>query len=279
MSKAKVVDLFGFPYRADEEAPNDGCDDAREPPPNADDTIHTNAKDEPPEYRNHSKEKYTRLYPYFQNVLAHLASSSNSYTLPADLFTRIAEAYNIKKGDIFADQLMLIIGKLKPYITAKTGNNWPYIERNIIRPHVRQHRADHYSTNSYTLDTIPDSEWFPPFDDNNMPQPSYMNIALALIRYPHDLLRYDEFDDMYHVTQKDGQIRAINSDNIVAPLLEILHDTFYGKPVDDRHFRRAIGIIRSRKLNEFHSCKDYVDLFEPHYDPTYDWVSKTCHGR
>jgi Virulence-associated protein E len=261
MSKGKnVIDMFGFQHQVKTETPDD-----------------TNVADNeaPPEYLQSSKDLYERLNPYFLNIVVQLTTSFSQYTLPNDLYPKLAQAFNIKnRGDVYSIELLLTIGKLKPLLTKKRDIPWSTIEKDIIRPLIKKHRAEHYSSTSYTLDTIPDIEWFPPFDDNNLPEPWYMNIALAFIRYPINLLRYDEFEDMYHIEQKNGLFRIINSDNIVAPLLEILNDTFYGKPVDDRHFRRAIGIIRSRKLNEFHSCKDYVDQFEEHYDPTYDWVTR-----
>jgi hypothetical protein len=260
MSKTNIVDLFGDSHPVRQEASKDQDSDAPVAPQPS---LHS------------SKEIFARLNPYFQRVLVDLATSFESFTIPDDLYSKIAEAFNIRgRGDIYSIELLLTVNKLQPFIAKKLNVRWSTIEKDIIRPLIRKHRADHYSSDAFNLDTIPEGQWFPPYDDNDMPQPWYMNIALALIRYPEDLLRYDDFEDMYHIIQKNGEHRIINADNIVAPLLELLNDTFYGKPVDERHFKRAISIIRSRRLNEFHSCKDYVDQFEAHYDPTYDWISR-----
>jgi Virulence-associated protein E len=259
MSKSKY-DLFGHLHLIKNDEP---------------DVKNNDASVAPPEHLQSSKEIFARLKPYFERILVELTTLFDRYVVPDDCYSKLAQAFNIKgRGDVYSIELMLIVARLQPLLARKLNLKWSAIEKDIIRPVIKKHRAEHYSANQHNLDTIPNSEWFPPLDEKNLPEPWYMNIALAFIRYPRDFLQYDEFEDMYHVTQKNGLIRVINSDNIVAPLLEILNDTFYGKPVDERHFKRAIGIIRSRKLNEFHSCKDYVDQFEEQYDPTYDWVSE-----
>ena len=191
MSSRKVIDLFGDHHQSKAEAP----------PANE----HVN--EAPPEYLQSSKEKFARLNPYFERILTQLASS-HKYDLPDDLFNKLAEVFSIKNRDAFSIELLLTVGKLQPLISKKLNLKWSTIEKDIIRPLIKKHRAEYYSSNLYTFDNIPNHQWFPPFDEKDKPEPWYMNIALAFIRYPCDLLRYDEFDDMYHVKQKNGIIRC-----------------------------------------------------------------------
>jgi hypothetical protein len=170
MSNGKVIyDLFGDRHQARTEVA-EGAND-------------TKVNEAPPEYLQSSKKKFARLNPYFQTILIELATSSfDKYVLPDDLYSKLAEALSIRnRGDVYSIDLMLTVGKLQPFIARKTGLKWSTIEKDIIRPIIKQFRAEHYSANVYTLDTIPNTEWFPPLEEMNKPDPWYMNIALALI--------------------------------------------------------------------------------------------------
>jgi hypothetical protein len=132
MSHGKVVyDLFGHHHKARADASNVADD--------------RHVSEGSPEYLQSSKEKYDRLNPYFELTLVQLATSFEKYTLPDDLYNKLAEAFSIKsRGDTYSIQLPLTVGKLQPLLVKKIGLKWSVIEKDIIRPLIRKHRTQHY---------------------------------------------------------------------------------------------------------------------------------------
>jgi hypothetical protein len=78
----------------------------------------TPASDAPQEYLQSSKEKFARLNPYFQMMLVELTTSFPKYTLPDDIFNKLAEAISIKNlGDTYSTELMITVAQLQPLVS------------------------------------------------------------------------------------------------------------------------------------------------------------------
>ncbi len=252
MSNRKIIDLFGDHHQAKTEAP-DAANDAP-------------GSEAPPESLQSSKEKFARLNPYFMTVLTQLVSSFERYTLPEDIYNTLAEALAIKnRSDAFSIDLMVTVAKLQPFIAKKTGIKWSTIEKEIIRPLIKKHIADHYSSNLYTLDNIPWNKWF--YGDE--PISSAMDILLAARRMKCEIM-YDEWFDVCRVNYKGETLQSMKLDDIYYLLTKDLTYHFKFK-IEKRHTMDALGVLRRDPQCVFNSRIDWLDSFVPHYDPTFDW--------
>jgi hypothetical protein len=252
MSTRKVIDMFGDAHQIRSAAPSD-------------DVHNEDVNEAPPECLQSSKEKFARLNPYFETVLTQLASS-DKYTLPDDIYNKLAEALSIRnRGDVYSSDLLLTIGKLQPYIARKTGVKWSTIEKDIIRPKIRQFGAAHYPEALRTLDTIPKNEWF--YGDE--PLSSAMDILLAARRMNCEIT-YDEWSDVCRMNYKGETLQSMKLDDIYYLLTKEL--TYHFKfRIEKRHTMDALGVLRRNPLYVFNSRIDWLNSFVTHYDPSFDW--------
>jgi hypothetical protein len=221
-----------------------------------------------------SREAHQRLKPYFDGIITQLKVSFDSYTLPDDIYMKLAEAYNIRnRGDIFTTDLLLTIGKLKPLVAKKTGNKWSEIEKHIIIPLVKKHRTEHYSTNLYRLDTIPRNEWF----YGEAPISSGMDILLAASRMKCQI-KYDEWLDVCRLTYNNEIMKSLKLDEIYYLLAEQFTYHFKFRIERKQHVMDALGILRRSKENVFNSRIEWADSFLQFYDPVrdkeWDWITE-----
>lgn len=150
------------------------------------------------DFSENSKEKYFRLNPYLENIIAQLRLDFDGYELPNDIYHKLAEAHSITgRADIWSSQLLLTITKLRPLLLKKLGINWTELKRilNKIVKKVLSERCD-----NYTLDTIPAGLWF--FGDEPKSRP--MDILLAAKRIQCQIM-YDEWADVCRVTVRNRQ--------------------------------------------------------------------------
>jgi hypothetical protein len=253
--KGKIVDLFGD--SAQEHPANDDSSDA-----STADYLLTSSKD-----------AHQRLKPYFDAIVTQLAVSFDTYTLPDNIYVKLAEAYNIRnRGDVYTIDLLLIISKLQPLIAKKTGTRWSIIEKNIIIPLVKKHRAEHYLTSLYRLDTIPLNEWF----YGEAPISSGMDILLAARRMKCEIM-YDEWFDICRITYNNEIMNSLKLDEIFYILAEQF--TYHFKfRIEKKHVMEALGILRRSKENVFNSRIEWADEFLQFYDPIrdkdWDWITE-----
>jgi hypothetical protein len=262
MSKAKIIDLFGYPPQSNDEAPPDAANDD-----DVDKATHNGAphNEAPPEYLQSSKEKFARLNPYFERILIELATIPQ-YVLPDDIYNKLAEAWSIKgRGDVFALDLMLTISKLKPFIVKKVNIPWSQIEKDIIRPLLRKHRAEHYAAAPHTLHTIPENEWF--YDD--APISSAMDILLAA-RKMNCEITYDEWFDVCRINYNGETLGSMKLDDIHYLLTKEFTYRFKFR-IEKRHTMDALGVLRRDPSCVFNSRIDWLDSFVSSYDPNFDW--------
>jgi hypothetical protein len=220
----------------------------------------------PPASLNSSKEIFARLNPYFQRVLIDAATSFETFTVPDDLYTKLAEALNIKgRTDAFSIELFLTLSKLQPFIARKLGVKWPTIEKDIIPPLIRKHRADHYSTGLFTIDTVPQGQWF--YGDE--PLSSGMDILLAARRMNCEIT-YDEWFDVCRVSYRGEVLPSMKLDDIHYLLTKEF--TYHFKfRIEKRHTMDALGVLRRDPSSVFNSRLDWLDSFAAHYDPNFEW--------
>ena len=230
MSKAKIFDPFGY-LNTDIEAPPDVS-------PEALSDATTDDVDNTQEAPSSSKEKFARLNPYFQTVLTQLASSFEKYVLPEDLYSKLAEALSIKnRGDTFSIDLLLTVGKLQPFISKKLGIKWITIERDILRPLIRKHRAEHYPESLRTLDNIPKNEWF----YGEEPISSAMDILLAARRMKCEIT-YDEWFDVCLINYRGETLHSQKLDDIYYLLTKEFTYRFKIPNREAPHYGRSGGI-------------------------------------
>jgi Virulence-associated protein E len=221
-----------------------------------------------------SSDAYQRLKPYFDNIITQLKISFDSYVLPDDIYFKLAEAYNIRnRGDVFTTELLLIIGKLQPLIAKKTGVRWAIIEKNAILPLLKKYRAEHYASNLYRLDTIPENEWF----YKDAPTSSGMDILLAMRRMKCEI-RYDEWLDVCQVSYNNEIMNSLKLDEIYYILAEQFTYHFKFRIEKKQHVMEALGILRRNNVNVFNSRRDWADEFLQFYDPIrdkdWDWITE-----
>ncbi len=252
MSAKNVVDLFGHshPSKRSELVVED--DTALVAPPL--------------ERLNSSKEIFARLNPYFERILIDLVTSYSSFVVPSDMYSKLAEAYNVKnRGDPYTIDLLLTIGKLKSLLAKKIGVSWPQIEKDIIRPLMRKHRSDHYAAGLHTLETIPASQWF--YGDE--PITSAMDILLAARRMGCEIM-YDEWADVCRIIYHGETFPSMKLDDIHYLLTKEF--TYHFKfRIEKRHTMDAIGVLRRDPQYIFNSRLDYLDGFLPYYNPDFEW--------
>jgi hypothetical protein len=142
--------------------------------------------------------------------LVDLATSFESFTVPDDLYTKLAEALNIRgRVDVFSIELLLTVSKLQPLLAKKLNVKWSTIEKDIIRPLIRKHRADHYSASQFTLENVPQGQWF--YCDE--PISSGMDILLAARRMNCEIT-YDEWFDVCRISYKGETLPSMKLDDI-----------------------------------------------------------------
>jgi hypothetical protein len=236
MSKTNIVDLFGDSHPVRQEASKDQDSDAPVAPQPS---LHS------------SKEIFARLNPYFQRVLVDLATSFESFTVPDDLYTKLAEALNIKgRVDVFSIELLLTVSKLKPLIARKLNVKWTTIEKDIIRPLIKKHRSDHYTSSQFTLESVPANLWF--YGDE--PMSSGMDILLAARRMNCEIT-YDEAADVCRVTYQGETLPLMKLDDIHYLLTKEF--TYHFKfRIEKRHTMDAIGVLRRDPSSVFNSRLD-----------------------
>lgn len=220
-----------------------------------------------------SKKKHARLKPYFDDIITQLAINFDSYILPDDVFIKLAEAYETRnRGDVYTTDLLLTIGKLQPLLAKKTGVRWTTIEKSIILPLLKKHRAEHYASSLYRFDTIPDNQWF--YGDE--PISSGMDILLAARRMKCDIM-YDEWFDVCRLTYNNEVFNSMKLDEIDHLLAEQF--TYHFKfRIEKKHVMEALGILRRNGENVFNSRIQWSDGFLQYYDPQrdkdWDWITE-----
>jgi virulence-associated protein E len=257
--KGKIADLFG--------------DSVQEHPAN-DDTLSGEDASTDDYLLASSRDAHRRLKPYFDGIITQLKVSFDSYTLPDDIYMKLAEAHNIRsRGDTYTIDLLLTIGKLQPLIAKKTGTRWGIIEKNIIIPLVRQHRTEHYSKSLYRLDTIPLNEWF----YGDAPISSGMDILLAARRMKCQIM-YDDWLDVCRLTYNNEIMNSLKLDGIYYILAEQFTYHFKFRIERKQHVMDALGILRRSKENVFNSRIEWADDFLQFYDPIrdkgWDWITE-----
>jgi hypothetical protein len=130
-----------------------------------------------------SKEMYERLNPYLKNVITKLQTGFDDYVVPEDFFHKLAEAHSVtNRGDIYTNDLLLTISKLRPIIAKKLNISWGDIKQ-IIHKIEKRVREKQYT--KYTIDTIPDGEWLYPAGKSGVPYSNPADIVVAIRRLVH----------------------------------------------------------------------------------------------
>jgi hypothetical protein len=220
---------------------------------------------------NSSKEIFARPNPNFQQVSVELTTSFANFTVPDDLFTNLAEALNIKgRTDIFSIELLLTVSKLRPLLAKKLNIKWSTIEKDIIRPLIRKHRSDHYSTSLFTIDSVPQGQWF--YGDE--PLSSGMDILLAARRINCEIT-YDEWFDVCRINYKGETLLSMKLDDIHYLLTKEF--TYHFKfRIEKRHTMDALGVLRRDPSRVFNSRLDWLDSFAAPYDPQLRVAERMC---
>jgi hypothetical protein len=214
-----------------------------------------------------SKEKYHRLNPYLENVINQLQINFDDYVVPDNFFHQLAEALSItNRGDIYTNALLLTISKLKPLITKKLNVRWTDVQQILNKITKRVHDQQY---TKYTIDNVPDGEWLYPANKSGVPHSNPADIVVSIRRLDCEIT-FDEWTETVFVEYGNYPKRPMEEAEVYAYFWPRISDTF-GFVAKRDHLEDAIAFIA--KKNVFNSRIQFLDAFEAHYDPAFDWIS------
>jgi len=209
---------------------------------------------------------YDRLNPYLGNVLTKLQTAFNDYVVPEDFFHKLAEAHSVSdRGDIYTNSLLLTISKLRPIIAKKLNISWGDIKQ-IINKIEKRVKEQQYT--KYTIDTIPDGEWLYPAGKSGVPYSNPADIVVAIRRLDCEIT-FDEWTETVFIEHGNQHKRPMEEAEVYTFFWPRISNTF-GFVAKKPHLEDAIGLIAKSTL--FNSRHQFLDPFEAHYDPAFDWI-------
>ena len=213
-----------------------------------------------------SKKIFERLNPYLENVIKQLHIAFDDYVVPEDFFHKLAETHSVtNRGDIYTNALLLAISKLRPLIIKKLNISWNDVKQ-ILNKIIKRVKEQQYT--KYTIHTVPDGEWLYPVGKSGVPNSNPADIVVAIRRLDCEIT-FDEWTETVFIEHGNQRKRPMEEAEVHTFFWPRISNTF-GFIARKEHLEDAIAYIAKGKV--FNSRHQFLDPFEAHYDPEFDWV-------